>query len=99
MPYCDNCEKEGDHFTMKCPHPKRWAKRKVLPAAKPPDSIPKSAVQKSVDHALNVAIEATKHMANPICEICGDKAHHDYLDADKLRKKLYMQERRAKEGR
>ena len=80
-PKCKLCGKR--HYGM-CDIPDLPAepikeKRKVLPAAKPPDSIKE------------------KILSGAVCEICGDKAHHDYLAADKLRKKLYMQERRAKE--
>ena len=89
MPYCDNCEKEGDHFTMKCPHPKRWARRKVQKASKPPISVEESKEAVIPDKEVDALVSSIESGSE--CPICGDRALKAHL-AKKFDRKSYMRE-------
>ena len=83
---------------LKEPHiwddvPEEKPKRKVQKAAKPPDSISEEV---AVNAVLKVAFEKSKEAGGPepICQICGDKAHNDYLFTEKEKGKLRKRKER-----
>ena len=91
MQYCDNCEKLTDHLTMKCPYPKKGQKRKVKPAAKPPDSISVEESREAVIPDKEVDALVSSIESGSECPMCGDRALKAHL-AKKFDRKSYMRD-------